>query len=184
MIMSTKKAVAKHKKSAPRKVGFHLLLVSDRLHALKESEREREDESGRTASKLIEEAGYKVLGKEYSTNNKNHISESVIRLVLQQKPQVLVSIGGTGIGPRDVTVDTVRSLGVKEIEGFGEFFRQKSEKHIGTAAFLSRATAGILNETVLVCLPGSPDAVTVGLSEVLLPEVTHLVGQVVGEEKK
>ncbi len=182
--MSTTKAVMKHKKSAPRKVSFYLLIVSDRLHGLEGKARDKEDESGNSATKLIEEAGHKPLGREYVSNNRHHISEAVIRLVVQKKAQVLLAIGGTGLSPRDVTVDTVRSLGVKEIEGFGEFFRQKSEKQIGTAAFLSRATAGLLNETIIVCLPGSPDAVNVGLVEVLLPEVGHLVGQVTGEPKK
>jgi molybdopterin adenylyltransferase len=182
--MSTTKAVAKHKKSAPRKVNFSLLLVSDRLHGLKEKERAREDESGNSAAKLIQEAGHKLLGREYVSNNRHHISEAIIRQVVQKKAQVLLAIGGTGLSPRDVTVDTVRSLGVREIEGFGEFFRQKSERQIGTAAFLSRATAGVLNETTVVCLPGSPDAVSIGLGEVLLPEIGHLVGQVAGDSKK
>ncbi len=182
--MSTTKAVTKHRKAAPRKVSFFLLLVGDRLHGLKEKEREKEDESGKTAALLIEEAGHKLAGKEYVSNNRHHISEAIIRLVVQKKAQVLVAVGGTGLSPRDVTVDTVRSLGIREIEGFGEFFRQKSEKQIGTAAFLSRATAGILSETLIVCLPGSPDAVKIGLGEVLLPEVGHLVGQVAGEPKK
>ncbi len=182
--MSTTKAVTKHKKSAPKKVSFFLLLVSDRLHGLKGKEREREDESGNTAVRLIGSAGHKVLDREYVSNNRHHISEAIIRPVVQKKAQVLLAIGGTGLSPRDVTVDTVRSLGMKEIEGFGEFFRQKSEKQIGTAAFLSRATAGVLNETIIVCLPGSPDAVSIGLGDVLLPEVGHLVGQVTGESKK
>lgn len=182
--MSSSKAVTKHRKSAPKKVSFFLLLVSDRLHGLKEKEREREDESGSTAARLIEEAGHKIVGREYSSNNRHHLSESIIRHAVQRKAQVLVAIGGTGLSPRDVTVDTIHSLGAKEIEGFGEFFRQKSEKQIGTAAFLSRATAGILNETVIISLPGSPDAVKIGLGEVLLPEVGHLVGQVAGESKK
>ena len=182
--MSTTKAVAKHKKSAPRKVTFYLLLVSDRLHGLKAKDREKEDESGNIASRLIEQAGHKLLGREYVSNNRHHISEAIIRPVVQKKTQVLLVIGGTGLSTRDVTVDTVRSLGVREIEGFGEFFRQKSEKQIGTAAFLSRATAGVLNETVIVCLPGSPDAVNIGLDSVLLPEIGHLVGQVVGDSKK
>ncbi len=182
--MSTAKSVQKHRKLAPKKVSFFLLVVSDRLHGLKGADREKEDESGKAAVKLIEEAGHKLMGKEYSTNNRHHISEAVIRHAVQQKAQVLLAIGGTGLSPKDATVDTVLSLGLKEIPGFGEFFRQKSEKQIGTAAFLSRATAGILNETVIVCLPGSPDAVSIGLGEVLLPEVGHLVGQVAGEEKK
>lgn len=182
--MSTTKAVTKHRKSAPRKVNFFLLLVSDRLHGLKAKEREKEDESGNVAAKMIEEAGHKLVGREYVSNNRHHISEAIIRHAVQKKASVLLAIGGTGLSPRDVTVDTARGLGIKEIEGFGEFFRQKSEKQIGTAAFLSRATAGILNETIIVCLPGSPDAVSVGLGDVLLPEVGHLAGQVAGESKK
>ncbi len=182
--MIATKAVTKHKKSAPKKVSFLLLLVSDRLHRLKGKEREREDESGNIAARLIVEAGHEVLEREYVSNNRHHISEAIIRLVVQKRAQVLLAIGGTGLSPRDVTVDTVRSLGMKEIDGFGEFFRQKSEKQIGTAAFLSRATAGVLNETIIVCLPGSPDAVSIGLRDVLLPEVGHLVGQVAGESKK
>ena len=88
----------------------------------------------------------------------------------------LLTIGGTGPSSRDQTVETVRSFLSCELPGFGELFRRKSEAEIGTAAILSRALLGVTPEkTALASLPGSEGAVRLGLEEVLLPELKHLI---------
>ena len=88
--------------------------------------------------------------------------------------EVIISTGGTGIGKRDITIETIQPLFDKELTGFGEIFRYESYKELGTGAILSRATAGVWNETLLVALPGSPNAVTLGM-KIIKPELGHMV---------
>jgi len=83
-------------------------------------------------------------------------------------------MGGTGLTKDDITVETMRKLFDREIEGFGELFRQISFKDIGTAAYLTRATAGIIKNKVVYCLPGSPAAVKTAL-KIIMPELNHIL---------
>ena len=87
---------------------------------------------------------------------------------------VVILTGGTGIAPRDVTIEAIRPLLDREIEGFGELFRMLSFNEIGAAAFLSRALAGVVGGKILVALPGSPAACRLGLEKLLLPELGHV----------
>ena len=82
--------------------------------------------------------------------------------------------GGTGIAARDSTIEAVRVLLDKELEGFGELFRYLSYQEIGSAAFLSRAMAGIAAGKIVVALPGSPDACRLAMEKLLLPELGHM----------
>ena len=101
---------------------------------------------------------------------------TVSRALKQKDLDVVVLTGGTGVSTTDVTIETVRPLFEKEIEGFGEIFRSVSYQKIGIAAALSRATAGVSKGKVVLCLPGSPDAVKTALGLFLgeVPHVLHL----------
>ncbi|ARJ50427.1 MogA/MoaB family molybdenum cofactor biosynthesis protein [Staphylococcus lutrae] len=95
---------------------------------------------------------------------------------LTEEIDVIVTTGGTGIAPRDVTIEAVVPLLDKEIEGFGELFRYLSfTEDVGTRALLSRAVAGTSNKKLIFCLPGSTGAVKLALNRLILPELTHLV---------
>ena len=87
---------------------------------------------------------------------------------------VILTNGGTGLNSRDITVETVESLFEKEITGFGELFRAESYKEIGSAALLSRATAGVYNKTIIFSMPGSPNAVKTAMS-LIIDELPHFV---------
>ncbi|MEM9883287.1 MAG: molybdenum cofactor biosynthesis protein B [Planctomycetota bacterium] len=97
--------------------------------------------------------------------------------ILNQKSKIdlIVTTGGTGIAARDTTVEVVRRRLTKEIEGFGELFRTLSYDAVGPAAMLSRATGGLAGNTLLFCLPGSPNAVELALDKLILPELPHLL---------
>jgi molybdenum cofactor biosynthesis protein B len=90
---------------------------------------------------------------------------------------VVVLTGGTGFSPRDVTVEAVRPLLEREIEGFGELFRALSYRQIGPRAMVSRAFGGVAGGKAVFALPGSPKAVRLGMEELVLPVVSHLLGQ-------
>ena len=89
--------------------------------------------------------------------------------------RAVVLTGGTGLSARDVTVETVRPLLSKTIDGFGELFRALSFQQIGPAAMASRAVAGVWDGVVVFALPGSPAAVSLALERLIVPELGHLV---------
>jgi molybdenum cofactor biosynthesis protein B len=102
--------------------------------------------------------------------------KSQIEEWLKSDVDVIITTGGTGISPRDITIETVRPLFTKEIEGFGELFRYLSyTEDVGTKALLSRAIAGTVNDKLIFCLPGSSGAVKLALNKLIKPELNHLV---------
>jgi molybdenum cofactor biosynthesis protein B len=91
--------------------------------------------------------------------------------------EAIVSSGGTGLSARDRTVEAVSGLFEVSIDGFGELFRMLSFQEIGSPAMLSRAAAGVVRGTPVFLLPGSPAAVTLALTRLVLPEIEHVVGE-------
>lgn len=88
---------------------------------------------------------------------------------------VIITTGGTGIAKRDTTIEVVRKLLHKELDGFGELFRMLSYEQVGSAAMLSRAVAGLSDNVLIFALPGSPDAVRLAMEKLIVPELSHLV---------
>ncbi|PTF55754.1 molybdenum cofactor biosynthesis protein [Staphylococcus chromogenes] len=95
---------------------------------------------------------------------------------LQEGVEVIITTGGTGIAQRDCTIEAIRPLLEKEIEGFGELFRYLSYvEDVGSRALLSRAIGGTVGHQLIFCLPGSTGAVTLGMKKLIMPELNHLV---------
>jgi len=92
-----------------------------------------------------------------------------------ESTDAVVTSGGTGVTPDDVTVEVARKRFDKQLPGFGELFRRRSEAEIGERVMATRATAGIADETPVFCLPGSENAARVG-ADLLAPQLSHLVG--------
>lgn len=99
----------------------------------------------------------------------------------------IIATGGTGISPRDHTVEALRPRLEQELEGFGELFRMLSFKEVGAAAMLSRAFGGIVcandgKRALLFALPGSTNAVRLALDQLILPQLPHLCSQLRGAQ--
>lgn len=92
-----------------------------------------------------------------------------------KKANCIIINGGTGLTYDDCTFEAVSPLLEKRIEGFGEFFRMKSLQQIGTASMLSRAFAGIMSGKAIFCIPGSTPAVTLATTDLILPEIAHII---------
>ena len=92
--------------------------------------------------------------------------------------QVILTNGGTGIARRDSTFEAIDALLEKRLPGFGELFRMLSYADIGPAAMLSRATAGTFGNALLFCLPGSTGAVQLGLDKLIIPQLPHLIWEI------
>lgn len=134
------------------------------------------DESGPLARWLLIQAGHTVTGFALLPNDEANTRAHVAALIARDDVDAVILCGGTGLGVRDRTVEAVRPLMEKELPGFGELFRLISyQEQIGTAAILTRATAGGVNGKLIVSLPGSKAAVELALTRVLLPELQHLM---------
>ena len=128
---------------------------------------EAEDKSGHTLVEMIERDGHKVAAKAIV---KDEVAAIVGRLkawIADPKIDVVISTGGTGLTGRDVTPEAFRQVYEKEIEGFGELFRQISYEKVKTSTIQSRATGGVAGGTYLFALPGSPGACRDGWEEIL-----------------
>ncbi|WP_181686986.1 MogA/MoaB family molybdenum cofactor biosynthesis protein [Halorhabdus salina] len=103
------------------------------------------------------------------------IDATIGDLVDDPTVDAIVTTGGTGITPDDVTIDVAEARFDAELPGFGEHFRRRSIENVGTHAIATRATAGVTDQTLVFCLPGSKDAAVLGVEEIVVPEVAHLV---------
>lgn len=130
-----------------------VLVMSDRASA-----GTYKDESGALLKACLEQAGATVLSQAVIPDNENKISTSILSLCEKEKPDLLLTSGGTGPGPRDVTPDVLRGIANRILEGLGDVLRSESLYYTDTA-WLSRATAGMVGATLVIALPGSPKAV-------------------------
>jgi molybdenum cofactor synthesis domain-containing protein len=129
------------------------------------------DQSGAVAQALLEAAGAQVE-RRLVRDERDAIAAEVTAAASQAVDAVVLT-GGTGIGPRDVTLEAVAALLNRQIDGFGEAFRRLSFDEIGTRALLSRAIGGTIGKTLVFAVPGSPKAVRLALEQLVLPLLPH-----------
>ena len=140
-----------------------------------DSRTEETDTSGKLIRDMLREAGHEVAYYEIMRDEPRLIFAAVV--AHRADLDLIVINGGTGISPRDQTHEAVKGLLDKVLDGFGELFRMLSYQEIGSAAFLSRAIAGISEGKIVVSLPGSTAACRLGLEKLLLPELGHMANQ-------
>jgi molybdenum cofactor biosynthesis protein B len=167
--MST--SVAEHRACGPELLRVAVLTVSD-------SRTLETDTSGALILRLCEEAGHRVAARVLVPDE-----PALIRPLLEtwrdrDDVDAVLITGGTGISPRDLTIETVSGLITKMLPGYGEMFRWLSFQEIGPAAMLSRAVGGVMNHTSVFVMPGSTAAVELALSRLILPELGHMAGLV------
>jgi molybdenum cofactor biosynthesis protein B len=162
-----------HKHAAPKTVSAAILVVSD-------TRSEATDRSGKRLRELLEGAGHHVLSLDVVRDEREEIAGWVRRTACRQELDVLILTGGTGISPRDVTIEAVEPLFHVHLPGFGELFRVLSFHEIGPSAMLSRASAGVVRgrSVVCFCLPGSKPAVELAMEKLILPEIGHLIAEI------
>ena len=129
------------------------------------------DESGKLALEILAKFGHTVIEHRIVPNKRKAIAGA-----LKSDADLVITIGGTGVSKKDISIEVVREHIDKELPGFGEMFRALSQKEIGTAAMMSRALLGVTEKgQVIVCTPGSPNAVKLALEGILMNELKHLL---------
>jgi len=172
------KSMREHKKHSPLKVKVGIITLSDSKSNQQKSNTSEHadipdnDLSGKIIMESVE-GEHEVVSYNIIPDNAELLLRNLDKM-RNNGAQVIISTGGTGIGKRDITIETITPLFKKELKGFGEIFRYESYQELGTGAMLSRATAGVWEETLLVALPGSPNAVKLGM-RIIKPELGHLV---------
>jgi molybdopterin adenylyltransferase len=139
----------------------------------------REDESGKVIRDMMTGIGSFVAHYEILPDEKTLIMEALSRLSDAGTIDLILTTGGTGVSPRDVTPEATRAVIDRELPGMAEAMRAESMKKT-PHAMISRAIAGIRNRTLIVNLPGSPRAVRENLG-VLLPALQHAVDKIKGD---
>lgn len=162
-----------HKQKAKKTFRAGVLLVSDSRH-----DRTDLDVSGKMIVKMLKDRGVRVFEHAGIPDDVIDIQEKLRDWTAGEDIDVIITTGGTGISPDDVTIEAVKELLTKEIPGFGEIFRKLSYDVIGSPAFISRALAGVIDDTLVFCLPGSPDAVRLAMEKIILPEAGHMLAHV------
>jgi molybdopterin adenylyltransferase len=134
------------------------------------------DKSGKAIRSKLEKAGHHVFASSLCQDDKMAIESIIEEWLMNRNVDAIISTGGTGIGFRDVTIETVTPYFTKRLDGFGELFRYLSyTEDVGSKALLSRAVAGIVNDKALFALPGSVKAVELAMDKLILPEIHHVV---------
>ncbi|AFY32201.1 molybdenum cofactor biosynthesis protein B [Calothrix sp. PCC 7507] len=135
------------------------------------------DKSGQLIQQLLLSANHFVVAYTIIKDEPAQIQGQIESLGKNANLDVVLFNGGTGIAPRDTTYDAIEKLLEKTLPGFGELFRFLSYQEIGSRAIASRAVAGVYQNKLIFSLPGSSNAVRLGMEKLILPEITHLVGQ-------
>jgi molybdenum cofactor biosynthesis protein B len=159
-----------HHAQAPAAIGCFVLTVSD-------TRTPETDTGGRAIRELLAGAGRLVTGDAIVRDDPQQVAARIAEALDDPRTDVVITTGGTGISGRDDTYEAVSGLLEKRLDGFGELFRMLSFQEIGPAAMMSRATAGSVGRKAVFVLPGSPNAVRLAMTRLILPELGHVVQQ-------
>ena len=160
-------SVADHKSTSPATVACFVLTVSD-------SRTLETETSGKAIAELLTAAGHTVVDRLVVKDEPDEVRHIVRTEIERNRVKVIITTGGTGITRRDSTFEALVGLFDKRLEGFGELFRMLSFEEIGSAAMMSRATAGIVGRCALFLLPGSEAAVRLAMTRLIIPELGHI----------
>ena len=157
-----------HKATAPRNLRVGILSISTTRTLA-------EDKSGHWISKHAKKEGHQVVSHQVIPDDARIIAQTISEVFRDHSPHALLLTGGTGISPKDVTIEAVRPLLTKELTAFAVLFSQLSFEEIDSAALLSRAMAGVIDNAVIFCMPGSLKACKLACNALIFPELGHLV---------
>lgn len=139
-------------------VSKELIALNIAVLTISDTRDESTDTSGKLLVDRLQTAGHRLADKAIVKDDIYKIRASVSQWIADDITQVILITGGTGFTRRDSTPEAIAPLLDKTIDGFGELFRQISVEQIGTSTIQSRALAGLANNTLIFCMPGSTNA--------------------------
>jgi molybdenum cofactor biosynthesis protein B len=157
-----------HRRTSPDAVSCAVVTVSD-------TRTPETDTGGALVCELLAAGGFQVAAREIVPDEPARVRQLVERFRDDAGCDAVLLTGGTGLGSRDQTFETVSALLTKPMPGYGELFRMLSFAEIGAAAMLSRAVGGLAGRTVVFTMPGSPAGVRLAMSKLIVPELRHVV---------
>jgi molybdenum cofactor biosynthesis protein B len=161
-------SVAEHRKKSAISAGVAVLTLST-------SRSLNTDKSGDVIQSQLEEKGHTVQVRKVLPDNRDILKATLNEILANNKVDAVITSGGTGLTPTDVTIEAVRDMLDKELPGFNALFMQLSYAQVKSAAMLSRALAGTIKGRVIFCLPGSPRACEMAMESLILPELGHIL---------
>jgi molybdenum cofactor biosynthesis protein B len=170
-------SVHQHREAAPETVRVAVLTISD-------TRTSETDTGGDVVEETMRGAGHEVVAREIVRDEATSIRTALVDLLARPEVDAVVTTGGTGISGRDTTYEVVERMVEKRLDGFGELFRMLSYEEIGAAAILSRALAGAVGTKFVASLPGSRNAVRLGMEKLLVPEIAHIVFELRKHQEK
>lgn len=151
-----------------------VLTISD-----KGSQGKRKDESGEIAARILEKKGFRLLKRKVVPDNIGQITGTLIEWIDKDDLSLIVTSGGTGLSPSDITPQAMMEVIDYQVPGFAEAMRAKSLEKT-PHAMLSRAIAGVRGSCLIINLPGSPGGVRDNLT-VVLPALEHAISKLRGD---
>lgn len=142
------------------------------------------DTSGAFILRVLRRSGHPIVDYRILEDDPRRIVSHLRSVARRRKARVVILTGGTGITRRDATYEAIARLLDKRLDGFGEIFRALSFRRMGAAAMLSRAVAGTYRGLVVFSLPGSVDAVRLGMTRLILPVLPHVAGLVAKHSRR
>ena len=136
------------------------------------------DEGGKLLGELLRAAGFVVVEQRILREDPDLLRQAIAEQCAEDAIDAIITTGGTGIAPRDRTIEAIAPLFEKTFDGFGEAFRRLSWEDIGPNAILSRATAGVVRGKIVIALPGSVKALRLAVLQLILPTLDHAVALV------
>ncbi len=134
-----------------------------------------EDKSGAWIKQQVKKEGHETVVHHVVTDEIDAIQSMLQHVVEKISPHAILMSGGTGISPKDVTIEAVSPMFDKTLTAFGVLFAQLSFEEIDSAAIMSRATAGIIGKSVVFCMPGSLNACKLACNNLIFPELGHII---------
>jgi molybdopterin adenylyltransferase len=161
-------AASRHHLDGARSIGFVVLSVSD-------THTPEDDVSGHLARDLLSKAGHKIVHYDLVANSVADVRDKLEPFLGEIPVEAAITVGGTGVSSRDLTVNALEAMGGRPLEGFGQLYRTLSFEEVGPLALLSRASLFLVRGKPVFALPGSERAVRTAVEKLILPAVQHLV---------
>ncbi|MBS0210238.1 MAG: MogA/MoaB family molybdenum cofactor biosynthesis protein [Planctomycetes bacterium] len=156
-----------HRAEAPRQVRCAIITVSDTRTL-------DNDTGGAAIVERLTDNGHPIACRHITRDEPGPMRALLLQLVARDDVDAILMTGGTGLGSRDQTCETVSQLLTKPLPGYGELLRMLSFEQVGAAAMLSRAVGGLIHQTIVLTMPGSPNGVALAMDKLIIPELGHL----------